>query len=94
MKSDEKYKQLFDQAIDSIEEFKEKSNLKDKNHIENYFMQATAYSEMFEERTGLPIEQIVVAIANEEGKPQIFIREKCNYVSKLNEYIGNYWNNA
>jgi len=57
-------------------------------------VQCTAYAEMFEERTGLPIEQIVVAIANEEGKPQIFIREKCNYVSKLNEYIGNYWNNA
>ena len=78
----------------SIVDYKNSIKEKKEDWIQNYFIQCTAYAEMFEERTGLPIEQIVVAIANEEGKPQIFIREKCNYVSKLNEYIGNYWNNA
>jgi len=78
----------------SIVDYKNSIKEKKEDWIQNYFIQCTAYAEMFEERTGLPIEQIVVAIANEEGTPQIFIREKCNYVSKLNEYIGNYWNNA
>ena len=60
----------------SIIDWKTSSRLKDKNHIENYFMQATAYSEMFEERTSMPIEQLVIAIAVEgETLPQIFIEK-------------------
>jgi len=78
----------------SIVDYKNSIKEKKEDWIQNYFIQCTAYAEMFEERTGLPIEQIVVAIANEEGTPQIFIREKCNYVPKLNEYIGNYWKDA
>jgi len=34
---DEKYKTLFENALQNIEDFKEKSNLKDKNHIEIAF---------------------------------------------------------
>ena len=37
MSADDKYKTLYDTAIDHIEEFKNKSNLKDKNHIEIMF---------------------------------------------------------
>ena len=35
--NDEKYKTLYESAFDHIELFKEKSNLKDKNHIEIIF---------------------------------------------------------
>jgi hypothetical protein len=37
MSKDEKYKVLFETATPYIDEFKEKSNLKDKNHIELLF---------------------------------------------------------
>lgn len=37
MAHDEKYKTLYDAAIEHIEAFREKSNLKDKNHIEIMF---------------------------------------------------------
>ena len=75
----------------SIIDWKTSSRLKDKNHIENYFMQATAYSEMFEERTGMPIEQLVIAIAVEgETLPQIFIEKKQDYLTMTNRYIGKY----
>ena len=78
----------------SIVDYKNSIKEKKENWIQNYFIQCTAYAEMFEERTGLPIEQIVVAIANEEGTPQIFIREKSKYIADLHNYIGNYWNQA
>jgi len=78
----------------SIVDYKNSIKEKKEDWIQNYFIQCTAYAEMFEDITQLPIEQIVVAIANEEGTPQIFIREKRNYVPKLNEYIGNYWKDA
>jgi hypothetical protein len=35
--NDEKYKTIYETALDHIEAFKEKSNLKDKNHIEIMF---------------------------------------------------------
>ena len=78
----------------SIVDYKNSIKEKREDWIQNYFIQCTAYAEMFEERTGLPIEQIVVAIANEEGTPQIFIREKSKYIADLHNYIGNYWNQA
>ena len=37
MANDVKYKELYERAIDAIEDFKQKSNLKDKNHIELVF---------------------------------------------------------
>ena len=37
MSDDAKYKNLFERAVPFIDEFKEKSNLKDKNHIEIAF---------------------------------------------------------
>jgi CRISPR/Cas system-associated exonuclease Cas4 (RecB family) len=74
----------------SIIDYKNSRKIKDENHIQNYFIQATAYSEMFGDMTGRPIEQIVIAIANEDGKPQIFKREKHKYVSDLNSMIERY----
>lgn len=37
MANDEKYKTLYDAAIEHIDSFRDKSNLKDKNHIEIMF---------------------------------------------------------
>jgi hypothetical protein len=46
---------------------------------------------MFEEITGKTINKIVVAIATEDEVPQIFIKDKSNYINSLNTYIQNYW---
>ncbi len=77
----------------SIIDYKNSRKEKKEEWIQNYFVQCTAYAVMFEERTGVPIEQIVVAIANEEGTPQIFIREKSKYMEELQSYIERYWTN-
>lgn len=71
----------------SIIDFKSSSKQKDKNNIGNYFMQCTAYAEMFGELTGQTIEQIVVLIGTEEGPGQIFVEEKNNYIEPLKKYI-------
>ena len=75
----------------SIVDYKNSIKQKKEEYIQDYFIQCTAYAEMFEEVTGLPVEQIVVLIANEEGEPQIFVREKSNYIQQLNRYVGKYW---
>lgn len=74
----------------SIIDYKNAQKIKEEEHIQNYFVQCSAYAEMFEYLTKRPIEQIVVAIANDDGKPQIFVREKHKYISNLNSMIERY----
>jgi NTP pyrophosphatase (non-canonical NTP hydrolase) len=74
----------------AIVDWKTASRTKDKDHIQNYFMQATAYAEMFEERTGKAIDTIVVAISVQSESPQLFVEKKTKYLLPLNEYIERY----
>ena len=78
----------------SIIDWKTANYSKEKEQIANYFMQASAYAEMFGERTGIEINQIVIAIAVENQQPQIFMEEKSKYLTELNNYIGKYWKSA
>lgn len=72
----------------SIIDYKTSGKFKDANDIDNYFMQCTAYAIMFEERTGITIDHIVIAMAVEsENTPQIFCREKKDYIDKLNYFV-------
>ena len=72
----------------SIVDYKTSSWQKDEDKILNYFMQCTAYAEMFEERTGMPVNQIVVAVAVEDTQQaQIFVREKDKYIQSLMQFI-------
>jgi genome maintenance exonuclease 1 len=72
----------------SIIDYKTSGKFKDESDIANYFIQCTAYAIMFEERTGVPIEQIVIAMAVvNENKPLLFVREKKDYIDKLNYFV-------
>jgi hypothetical protein len=75
----------------SIIDWKTSTKIKTKEGIANYFMQASAYAEMFEERTGIAINQIVVVISVEEGPPQIFVEDKKNYLGMLQDQLDKYW---
>ena len=71
----------------SIIDFKtSRSERKDDYNFE-YYMQASAYAEMFEERTGIEINQIVILVVTEDGLVQEFVREKHDYLEPLIETI-------
>jgi genome maintenance exonuclease 1 len=76
----------------SIIDWKTANYSKEKDQIANYFMQASAYAEMFGERTGISINQIVIAIAVENQQPQIFIEDKKDYLAELHKYLDKYHN--
>lgn len=75
----------------AVIDFKSATKEKKKENIGNYFMQCTAYAEMFEGITSLPINKIVVAIANEEECPQVFVEDKKDYLLELHQYVNSYW---
>ena len=50
-------------------------------------MQASAYAEMFQERTGIEINQIVILVVTEDGLVQEFIKDKKDYLQALVDTI-------
>ena len=74
----------------SIIDFKASTKEKRKQDIENYFLQATAYALMFQERTGIIINNFVILIACEDGLFQVFEGNPIHYVKKLHKAIKEY----
>jgi genome maintenance exonuclease 1 len=72
-----------------ILDFKTSSKLKKEEWIENYFLQVTAYSIMFEEMYGIPIEVMHIFICGDEGK-QHFIKAPLDYMNRTKEVFLNY----
>lgn len=72
----------------SIIDFKTSTKEKKAEWIEHYFEQGTAYALMYEELVGTPIDQIVILISVDFAEqPQVFIRDKNQYVQNLLEKI-------
>ena len=74
---------------ESIIDWKTSRKLKKEEWVSGYYMQAAAYAIMWEERTGRPIKQLVIAIAGDEG-PQIFVGDRDDWTEKLMETINEY----
>ena len=74
---------------ESIIDWKTSRKFKKEEWVSGYYMQAAAYAIMWEERTGRPIKQLVIAIAGDEG-PQIFVGDRDDWTEKLIETINEY----
>lgn len=69
----------------AVIDFKTSNRAKKKEKISSYFMQATAYAIMYEERTGIPVPYLVILIAVDGDEPQVFIEKRDNWAKKLIE---------
>jgi genome maintenance exonuclease 1 len=75
----------------SVIDFKTSRQEKKEEWVENYFIQGTAYCEMYEERFGTPINQIVILIVTEDGAVQIFKKDKSSYLPLLQPAIDEFY---
>jgi len=67
----------------NVIDFKTSSKPKREEWIGGYFVQATAYAIMFEERYKIPVPKITIMIAVENDYPQIFQKKRDDYANKL-----------
>jgi|SRR6056300_363843 len=74
-------------GVPSIIDFKTSRSERNDEYNESYYIQASAYAEMFEERTGIAIEQIVIVVVTEDGQVQEFVKKKHEYLPMLVETI-------
>tara|TARA_A200000159_G_scaffold152719_1_gene163928 strand:- start:1010 stop:1735 length:726 start_codon:yes stop_codon:yes gene_type:complete len=74
----------------SIIDFKTSRSERNDDWNESYYIQASAYAEMFEERTGHAINQIVILVVTEDGVVQEFIKDKKDYLGMLVEAVDDF----
>ena len=74
----------------SVIDFKTSTKEKKEEWCENYFIQCSAYCEMYEERFSQPIEQVVILMVTEDGAVQTFVKDKKDYLPLLKEAIADF----
>ena len=74
----------------SIIDFKTSTKTRSDDWNENYYIQGSAYAEMFTERTDIEVSQVVILVVTEDGTVQEFIKDKKDYLGRLSETI-NLW---
>jgi hypothetical protein len=79
----------------SVIDFKTSRKLKEEKWIQHYFEQGTAYAIMYEELVGVPINQVVIMISSDAiAVPQVFVKDKKDYMDSLMRKIDDYPNIA
>ena len=71
----------------SIIDFKTSTKERFDDWNENYYIQCSAYAEMFTELTGIDTDQIVILVVTEDGTVQEFIKKKSNYLDALKDSV-------
>jgi hypothetical protein len=74
-------------GVPTIIDFKTSRSERTDEWNENYYIQATAYSEMFEERIGMKIDQIAILVVTEDGTVQEFLKNKKDYLHLLDDAL-------
>ena len=75
----------------SVIDFKTSTKEKKEEWVENYFIQGSAYCEMYEERFNQEINQVVILIVTEDGAVQSFIKDKKDYLPLLKPAIEEFY---
>jgi hypothetical protein len=71
----------------SIIDFKTSTRERSDAWNENYYIQGSAYAEMFTELTGIDISQVVILVVTEDGTVQEFIKDKSDFLDALKDSV-------
>ena len=74
-------------GILSIIDFKTSTRERSDAWNENYYIQGSAYAEMFTELTGIDVSQVVILVVTEDGTVQEFIKQKSDFLDALTDSV-------
>ena len=77
-------------GVRSIIDYKTSRRVKTHDDVHSYFMQEAAYAVMWEERTTLPITNLVTIIAVDDHEPLVFKEHRDNWIPELQKTIAEY----
>jgi genome maintenance exonuclease 1 len=70
-------------GVPSVIDFKTSRRIKQEDWIQSYFLQTTVYSMMFERMYNIKIPQIAIMIAVDHEEPQLFVKDRGDYVNRV-----------
>lgn len=70
-------------GVPTIVDFKTSRKLKKEEWIESYFLQASCYAMMAEERLGMAVPQIAILIAVDQEEPQLFVKDIAQFKERV-----------
>ena len=79
----------FDNRL-SVIDYKTSNKKKTWQMCHQYFMQGTFYAIAYEERTGIPVDTIVIIMAVENERPLLFVEKRDDWIEPLKEVITKY----
>lgn len=74
----------------SIIDFKTSKRVKSRDDIHGYFMQTAAYAVMFEERTGIPVDTLVILMSVDDDTPLVFKEKRDDWINTFIELREDY----
>lgn len=74
----------------SIIDFKTSRKLKEENHIKSYFLQATIYSIMLQELTGLIYPWVTIILVTYSGEVSVFRKNRKMFFKEVLDFIHEY----
>lgn len=77
-------------GISSIIDFKTSKKIKSEEDIQSYFLQTTFYALALAELKNIVVKQVVILMATDNEKPQIFIKPISPYIKPLIKVIKNF----
>jgi genome maintenance exonuclease 1 len=77
----------------SIIDYKTKRKPQIDQYMYEYYLQTTCYAQMFQEVTGVKINQIVILVSSEKNSRQEFIKTCNDYVEPMTQRIEKYYLN-
>ncbi len=79
----------FDNRL-SVIDYKTSNKKKTWQMCHQYFMQGAFYAVAYEERTGIPVDTIVIIMAVENERPLLFVEKRDDWIEPLKEVITKY----
>ena len=67
----------------SVIDYKTSNKIKKKDWCESYFAQCAFYAVAYEELTKIPVPQVVVIIAVDSDRPQLFVEKRDDWIDKI-----------
>ena len=67
----------------SVIDYKTSNRTKKKDWCESYFAQCAFYAVAYEELTKIPVPQVVVIIAVDSDRPQLFVEKRDDWIDKI-----------
>ena len=75
----------------SVIDFKTANKERKEEWVQSYFLQTTAYAQMYKEIFGKEIKQLVILMACEDGAMQVFRKSTSDYIAPLKKEIADFY---